>query len=85
VHGHVQAIRAVLFWAAREELIDEKIPKRIALPKREQKVLKVLDDKQLDRTAGRMSLHPLDALCSDTERKWLAFAVHPAHLMRFRN
>jgi site-specific recombinase XerD len=48
VHGHVRVIRALLFWAASEDLIDEKIPKRIALPKREQKVLQVISDKQLD-------------------------------------
>jgi site-specific recombinase XerD len=42
VHGHVRVIRALLFWAASEDLIDEKIPRRIALPKREQKVLQVL-------------------------------------------
>jgi integrase/recombinase XerD len=48
VHGHVRVIRALLFWAASEDLIDEKVPKRIALPKREQKVLQVLSDKQLE-------------------------------------
>src|SRR5690242_2064138 len=49
VHGHVRAIRALLFWAASEELIDEKVPKRIKPPKREQKVLQVLSDDHLAR------------------------------------
>lgn len=47
VHGHIRAIRTLLFWAAAEELIDEKIPRRIALPKRDQKVLRVLSQKQI--------------------------------------
>lgn len=47
IHGHIRAIRTLLFWAAAEDLIDERVPKRIALPKREQKVLQVLSDKQL--------------------------------------
>jgi integrase/recombinase XerD len=49
VHGHVRAIRTLLFWAASEDLIDEKIPKRIAPPRREQKVLAVLSDEQMSR------------------------------------
>lgn len=47
VHGHIRAVRTLLFWAASEDLIDEKIPKRIQPPKKEQKVLQVLSDKQL--------------------------------------
>ena len=49
LHGHVRAIRTLLFWAAAEDLIDEKIPKRVGLPKREQKVLAVLSDEQITR------------------------------------
>jgi site-specific recombinase XerD len=47
VHGHVRAVRTLLFWAASEDLIDEKVPRRIKPPKKEQKVLQVLSDKQL--------------------------------------
>jgi site-specific recombinase XerD len=47
IHGHVRVIRALLNWAVREDLVDEKMPKRIALPKREEKVLTVLSAKQL--------------------------------------
>ena len=49
LHGHVRAVRAFLFWAASEELLDEKVPKRIALPKREQKVLAILSREQIAR------------------------------------
>jgi site-specific recombinase XerD len=48
IHGHVRAIRTLLFWAVSEELIDEKLPHKIKPTKREQKVLKILEDKQLD-------------------------------------
>jgi site-specific recombinase XerD len=41
VHGHIRAIRTLLFWAVEEELIDEKISRKIKPPKREQKVLQV--------------------------------------------
>src|SRR5262245_2320092 len=47
IHGHIRAIRTLLFWAVEEELIDEKIPRKIKPPKREQKVLQVMSDKQL--------------------------------------
>jgi integrase/recombinase XerD len=48
IHGHVRAIRTLLFWAASEDLMSEKIPQKIKPPKREQKVLKILEDKHLD-------------------------------------
>jgi site-specific recombinase XerD len=47
IHGHVRAIRALLFWAASEELIDERIPHRVKLLTKEQKVLKVFIYQQL--------------------------------------
>lgn len=49
LHGHVRAIRALLNWAAAEELLDERVPKRVALPKREQKVLAIFTPQQVDR------------------------------------
>jgi site-specific recombinase XerD len=48
IHGHVRQIRTLLFWAASERLIDERIPRRIKLPKKEQKVLHVFSDEQLE-------------------------------------
>jgi site-specific recombinase XerD len=47
IHGHVRQIRTLLFWAASEQLIDERIPRRIKPPKKEQKVLHVFSDEQL--------------------------------------
>jgi hypothetical protein len=42
LHVHVRAIRALLNWAASEDMLDERISKRVAHPKREQKVLGIL-------------------------------------------
>lgn len=42
VHGHARAIRTLLFWAAREDLIDEKVARRVVMPKREEKVMAIL-------------------------------------------
>lgn len=49
LHGHVRALRAWLRWLAAEDLLDPRIPARIALPKKEQKVLRVLDKRQIVR------------------------------------
>src|SRR5579884_380362 len=49
LHGHVRAIRAFLNWAIGDDLINEKVVKRIALPVREQKILPVLSKPQIDR------------------------------------
>jgi site-specific recombinase XerD len=49
LHGHVRAIRTLLYWAAAEDLIDERLPKRITLPKRAQKLLPVLSPDQIRR------------------------------------
>ncbi|HUY76988.1 MAG TPA: tyrosine-type recombinase/integrase [Ktedonobacterales bacterium] len=48
VHGHVRVIRALLNWGVQEDLVDEKLPKRIQLPKKEEQVLAILSDKQMD-------------------------------------
>lgn len=61
VHGHVRAIRTLLFWAASEDIIDEKIPQRIKPPKREEKVLQTLSDIHLRllMEAARSTATPL--------------------------
>lgn len=61
LHGHVRAIRTLLFWAVAEDLIDEKVPKRIKLPKREQKVLAVLSDDQIARLMREAARTPTPA------------------------
>ncbi len=51
-HPHVRrAIRALLNWAASEDMLDERISKRVALPKRDQKVLGILSPLQHDEYA----------------------------------
>lgn len=61
LHGYDRAVRTLLIWAAAEDLLDEKVPKCIALPKREQKVLQVLSDDQIARLlrAAAQSATPL--------------------------
>ncbi len=49
LHGDVRAIRAFLHWAVAEDEVDAKVPARIALPKKEQKVLRVLSGEQIAR------------------------------------
>jgi site-specific recombinase XerD len=49
LHGHVRAIRALLNWAAAEDLLDERVPKRVGLPKMEYKVLAIFSPEQVDR------------------------------------
>ncbi len=49
LHGHVRAIKALLNWAAAEGLLDERLPRRVALPKRAQKLLPVLTPDQVRR------------------------------------
>src|SRR5215469_5407218 len=39
LNGHVRAIRALLHWAVVEGIVDANVPKRIALPRKEQKIL----------------------------------------------
>ncbi|HLW00993.1 MAG TPA: tyrosine-type recombinase/integrase [Ktedonobacterales bacterium] len=48
LYGHVLAIKDLLNWAVREDLLDEKIVKRIERPKREKKVIAVFTPRQID-------------------------------------
>jgi site-specific recombinase XerD len=48
LHGHARAIRALLFWAASEDLLDVRVPQRVALPKMAAKVLPVLSEAHTD-------------------------------------
>jgi integrase/recombinase XerD len=49
LHGHARAIKAFLNWAASDGLIDERLPKRVTLPHRAQKLLPVLTPDQVRR------------------------------------
>src|SRR5258708_39178190 len=55
LHGHVRAIRALLYWAADDELLDRQVPKRVKLPTKEQKLLPVFTP------------HPIATLIPPTE------------------
>jgi site-specific recombinase XerD len=48
-HGYAQVIKGFLAWCAREELIPEKVAKRIDLPKVETKVIEIFSPAQLKR------------------------------------
>lgn len=47
LHGHARAIRAFLRWAVKDDLLDERVPKRLEMPKREQKVMTVFSPEQV--------------------------------------
>lgn len=55
VHGYARAVRALLNWCVQEELLSEAVPRRMSMPKREQKVIQALSRQQVDRLmhAGR--------------------------------
>jgi site-specific recombinase XerD len=48
LHGHARAVRALLFWAASEDLLDVRVPQRVSLPKKADKVLPVLAEAQTE-------------------------------------
>lgn len=49
VYTEVRGLLAFLNWLAAEDVIDPKVPARVKPPRREQKVLRVLDKRQIDR------------------------------------
>lgn len=49
VHGYARAVRALLNWCAQEGLLDERVPRRMAMPRREQKVIQTLTVDQVER------------------------------------
>jgi site-specific recombinase XerD len=49
LHGYTRAIRTLLNWAASEDLLDARVAKRVALPKKTVKVLPVLTAQQVER------------------------------------
>jgi len=46
-HGYVNALRTFLNFSVREEWLDERVPRRLEMPKKEKKVLQVLDTQQI--------------------------------------
>ena len=49
LHGHARAIKAFLNWAASDDLIDERLPRRIAMPVKEQYVIATFTPDQISR------------------------------------
>ncbi|HEX9037669.1 MAG TPA: tyrosine-type recombinase/integrase [Ktedonobacterales bacterium] len=49
VRGHAQVIKGFLSWCAREDLISERIAKRVDLPRVEQKVIETFSPDHLKR------------------------------------
>jgi integrase/recombinase XerD len=49
VHGYARAVRALLNWCVQDGLLDERVPKRVAMPRRAQKVIPALSAQQIDR------------------------------------
>lgn len=55
LHGYVRAIKGFLNWCAREDLLSEKVPRRIELPKREQKVIGTFTKDHIQRLIAAAS------------------------------
>jgi site-specific recombinase XerD len=66
LHGHTRAIKTFLNWAAGDGLLDERVPRRIALPKKAEKLLPVLTADQIRR---------LTLACGDNLRDRAILAV----------
>jgi site-specific recombinase XerD len=60
--GHARAIKAFLRWAADQELVKDSLPRKLKMPRTEQKVLAVF-------TPAHM--HALFAACEGEEPAWL--------------
>ena len=48
IHGYARAIKAWLNWCAKEGLIDERVIKRLEMPKREKRIIEVFTRQQID-------------------------------------
>jgi integrase/recombinase XerD len=55
LHGYVRAIKGFLNWCAREDLISEKVPSRLEMPKREQKVIATFSKDDIQRLLAAAS------------------------------
>lgn len=58
IKGYVEVIKNFLSWAEQEDLIDEKVRKRIPNPKVEQKVIRIYSREQFDRLMTATDLEP---------------------------
>jgi site-specific recombinase XerD len=62
VKGYVEVVKNFLSWAEQEDLIDEKVRKRVPNPKVEQKVIRVLSREQFQRLMAASDLEPTRTL-----------------------
>jgi site-specific recombinase XerD len=52
VHGYARAVRALLNWCVREELLNASVTRRLAMPRKETKVIQTLTAQQVARLMG---------------------------------
>jgi site-specific recombinase XerD len=62
LHGYAQVVKGFLNWCAKEELISEKLPKRIEMPRVEQKVIETFSPDQIKRLFAACATAPTPAL-----------------------
>jgi site-specific recombinase XerD len=58
VKGYIEVIKNFLSWAEQEELVDEKVRKRVPNPKVEQKVIRILSREQFALLLAASDLEP---------------------------
>src|SRR5215469_12284933 len=49
LHGFMRCIKAFINWGIREGLVDERIPRRLEMPKKEVKVIEVFTPQQIEQ------------------------------------
>ncbi len=49
LHGYMRAIKGFLNWCVREDLLEEKVVKRLEMPKREQKVIATFTKQHMEK------------------------------------
>jgi integrase/recombinase XerD len=57
--GYAQSIKAWMMWCAREDLIPERLPKRISMPKVTDKVIQTFTPEQVKRLLAACDHEPL--------------------------
>jgi site-specific recombinase XerD len=58
VRGYVETIKNFLSWAEAEDLIDDRVLRRVQLPKVEKRIIKTLSREQFDRLMRAADMEP---------------------------
>jgi integrase/recombinase XerC len=58
IKGYVEVVKNFLSYLEQEDLVDEKVRKRIPNPKVEQKVIRILSREQFDRLMAASDMEP---------------------------